>query len=267
MAPVIKFCVKNRIMIHELDSVIRQAYVEEAAREIRAAGNKVTVSRVYVMTGLHRRDVTKILVGKDINTEGASLCARVLSTWENTPQYCSKSGNPRVLSLEGDDSEFKRLVSSVSQNVGPAAVLFDLEQLKVVERTPGGLKLIRGFSVWNATPEKALHLFTREVDTLSRVAEENIFAKEETKNLCLRTEYDNISRTDIPKIRKWLFEQGVAFHRRARNYLAKYDNDVNPSPKREGGARVVLSAFSWTCLDSETEMRELGSREEKVGSR
>ena len=46
---------------------------------------------------------------------------------------------------------------------------------------------------------------------------------------------------------KWLLKQGTDLHRRAREYLASFDLDLYPDSKAaEGGARVVLGAFSWT---------------------
>lgn len=250
LRPIVRFCVRNRISIHDVDNTMRRIFVDVATKEIESMGQKPTVSRIYLMTGLHRRDVTRIVYGDDNRSEGPDLLVRVLSTWESDNNYRTKSGKPRVLSSDGEEGEFKQLVASVSQNVSPASVLLELERIGAIERTDSGVKMLQGVSFWDSVPEKALSLFARDVDTIARAAEENLYSPQETKNVYLRTEFDNISKADIPKIRKWLFDQGISFHKRARAYLAKYDNDLNPSLLREGGARVILSAFSWTNLGS-----------------
>ena len=61
-----------------------------------------------------------------------------------------------------------------------------------------------------------------------------------------RTEYDNISISDFPEIRKWLIKEGAAFHNKARGYLSQFDLDINPKPDHEGGARVTVGTFSYT---------------------
>ena len=250
LRPIVRFCLRNRISVTEVDSVLRRVFVDLATDEIEAIGQKPTVSRIYLMTGLNRRDVTRIVYGDNHSVEGPDLLVKVLSAWESNRDYCTSAGKPRLLTYDGEDSEFKQLVASVSQNVSPASVLLELERIKSVERTESGVKLLQGVGFWDTVPERALGLFARDVDTVARAAEENLYAAQETKNVYLRTEFDNISKVDIPKIRKWLYDQGIAFHKRARAYLAKYDNDLNPSVPREGGARVILSAFSWTSTDS-----------------
>ncbi|RIL12652.1 MAG: hypothetical protein DCC75_00075 [Proteobacteria bacterium] len=52
----------------------------------------------------------------------------------------------------------------------------------------------------------------------------------------------------LPAIRKWLLNQGIQLHKRARIYLSRFDRDLNPSPDK-GGARVVVGAFSWTSKE------------------
>ena len=138
----------------------------------------------------------------------------------------------------------------MNKDVNHATLLFELERLGVLKRVASGAKLIRGVNYVNKTPGKGIELLARDNDTLVQAVEENLFEAQETRNLHLRTEYDNIFREDIPKIREWLFSQGALFHKRAREYLSKFDKDINPRSEKEGGGTVVISAFSWTSKPS-----------------
>lgn len=248
--PIVRFCIRNRVPIQTAEAALRRVFVDVASREIESSGQRVTASQIFLMTGLHRRDVTRIIYGDESDGGGPDVLVRILSRWEKNPEFCNKDGTPKVLSIEGDDSEFRRLVSSVTQNISPATALSELERIKAVESLDSGIKRVKEVALFGPVPDKALALFAKDVDTVARAAEENIYFPQETKNVYLRTEYDNISRADLPKIRKWLYNHGLAFHRSARNYLSKFDNDLNPSLKREGGARVVLSAFSLASTDA-----------------
>jgi len=115
-----------------------------------------------------------------------------------------------------------------------------------VEKTLQGIKLTKEIVEYTKLPGKAYDLFARDAETLIRAGEENLESSTEgVKNLHLRTEYDNIFQEELPIIRQWLYEQGCLFHRRAREYLSKFDKDITPNQKA-GGGRVVLKSFSWT---------------------
>ena len=83
--------------------------------------------------------------------------------------------------------------------------------------------------------------------------EENIFSAPTTPNLHITTEYDNICKQDIPKLREWLLEQGTLFHEKVRRYLARFDKDANQRLyNKPGGVRVMIGSFSFT-EDTSTE--------------
>jgi hypothetical protein len=83
--------------------------------------------------------------------------------------------------------------------------------------------------------------------------------KVDPKNLHIHTEYDNVPTKDLPKIRAWLLDQGKAFHRRAREYLSRFDRDVSrtSSESDSGSGRVIVTAFSWTEV-SDTDQHSPG---------
>ena len=75
--------------------------------------------------------------------------------------------------------------------------------------------------------------------------EENIADPEENLNFHLVTEYDNVSKKAVPKIRKWLLEQGSMFQKKVSRYLSQFDQDINPDLNGDdGGVRVVCAGFS-----------------------
>lgn len=57
------------------------------------------------------------------------------------------------------------------------------------------------------------------------------------------TEYDNVCLDELPKVKEWLLKEGTKFHKKARDFISKYDLDVTPNDKKIGGGHVFLGAF------------------------
>ena len=249
LRPLAKFCIRSTLSYQELIRAAKEVFVEAADEEIRKTGHKVNVSRISAVTGLMRKDVTKIYRDKEPALEGPlSLHARLIALWCEDPRFCSGNGRPRVLSFRGEKNTFSKLVSSLSQHINPGTVLFELERGGVVERIGDGLKLKHDLFYLNTDPRQGFALLSQDIDLLINTVEENIYDANSISNLHIRTEYDNVSRKDLPKIRRWLVAAGKQFHRRARAFISKHDLDISPSAREDGpaGAKVVVSAFSFT---------------------
>ena len=64
----------------------------------------------------------------------------------------------------------------------------------------------------------------------------------------MTTRFDRIDPDKLAYIRHWLVEEGKKFHEKARKFLARYDEDLNPNigPLRGDVAEVTVSTFSHT---------------------
>lgn len=246
LRPVVRYAMRRAIGVYAILEVLKSVYVELAREAIEESPGKLNVSRLSVMTGLQRKDV-KRLATEGRKVEGPSnLVSRVVNRWEQDKRFRTAAGKPRVLAYQGENSEFEKLVKSVITDVGPAAILAELERLKLVERSSMGVRLLSGVSFYQGPPEKGLALLAHNVELLGRSVEENLFQPQSIRNLHLCTEYDNIFEESLPIIRQWLFEQGQLFHKHAREFLSQHDKDVSPNPDKKGNSRVSLVAFSWT---------------------
>lgn len=242
--PVARFCIKHSLTIKELLEAAKIAMLEIAEEELERSGEKVNVSRLSVLTGIHRRDVMRLTREGDKLDDSQNLISRILGQWEHDPRFLTSSGSPRVLSLDGEDSEFKQLVELISKDLNPGTVLFQLERTGLVERSTRGLKLLRKVQSLQNDLAGGYQLLAADVEELSLAVQENLEGHQDIPHLHARTEYDNIFVKDIPEVRAWLLKEGSAFHERARDYLSKFDKDLNPSRSDPAGSKVVVGTFS-----------------------
>ena len=246
LRPAVRYCLSSGVSAVEALDAFKTELLAAAQKEMGQKGEKATISRLSVMTGMQRREIARLQDAALDSEPFGSYSQRVLGQWEQDPRFLTKSGKPKVLSFGFDESEFTQAVRLVSKDINPAAMLAELERIGAAVRTKVGLKLVSVERSYAEDPEKAYDLLARDIETLVLSGEENLERAVTPKNLHLRTEFDNIFREDLPKIREWLLEQGSAFHKRAREFLSRYDNDINPNSRKTAGAKVVIKAFGWT---------------------
>lgn len=249
LRPAIRLALRSGILLQDLIQLAKEVYVEVAEDELLKITPKVNVSRLSVMTGVHRQDVTRIFKARESLSDIATptLLGRVIATWGQSPRYCGKNGRPRVLSFHGAGSEFWRLVQEISTTINPGTLVFELVRNGAAQKTSRGLQLVRQTVAAGMYPEKTYELLAKDIDTLTRVAEENISHQEVTNHAHYRTEYDNIILREIPAARAWIIEKCRVFHREVREYLSKYDADYTLSNvvPEEAGGRLVVCSFSY----------------------
>lgn len=245
--PLVAYCLRHAHSLRDLIAAVKINFVELAEEEMRRAGTRINVSRISVRTGVHRTDVTQIIRERVLPTgDTGSVVLRVIGQWRHDKRFSMRANKPRILSCEGPESEFHQLVNSVTMNVHPAAVLGELLRSGFARKTKRGLKLLLQMQALRSNPEEGFKLLSRDLDTLLRAGEQNLFSRPAVSNLHIRTEYDNVVLSEIENVRIWLRDEGKVFHKRAREYISQFDKDVNQSLANEaGGGYVVLGAFSW----------------------
>ena len=244
LKPVARFCVRHAHPIQDLIEAAKVALIEVAAEEMRRQHHKVNVSRMSVITGVHRRDVMRIAKEGRVTESTSGLTGRILGQWEQDPRFQTKEGKPRVLSIDGANNEFRDLVHTVSQDLNYGTILFDLERIGAVQRTARGIKLKSTALSVKADLEGSMEMISNDSEDLLRCVEENVLRAPTVPHLHARTEYDNVPPQYLPNIRSWILEEGTRFHARVREYVSQFDRDINPAIEGPGRAKIMVGAFS-----------------------
>lgn len=250
MKPIVRYCLRNALSFQDFINSAKLVFVRVAEEEIRKTTAKVNVSRLSVMTGLYRRDVTKIYREHEAPAmQQQSILSRILAQWEQDRQFCSKPGVPKALSVSGENSEFKKLVYAVSAHVNAGTILFELERLGSIKRVGDQVRLQNVYHRFEGDRSEGFKILADDLELIIQAAEENIVRKKPIRNLHLRTTFDNIYASDVPTIRRWFVDQGKQFHKRARDFLSQFDKDMNPrSGDEQAGVKVELGAYSFTSI-------------------
>lgn len=248
---VAKLCISYGLKIQEANERLKINLVRAARDQILKNEKNVSVSKIAIMCGLQRRDVNNILSKLDNSFEEAkaqnTLITKIIGQWINDEEFSTKSGKGKVINFEGADSEFAKLVRKVSKDLNSYTILEELERLKIVQRSKNKLKLnVRSFEP-KENFKNGIQILSSDISDLTGSVKENLLEEDKELNLHIRTEYDNITKSDVKDIKQWLLKKGASFHAEVRNYLSKYDKDLNPYLKsKKGSARISISSFSFT---------------------
>ena len=139
LRPLVRMLVAQGITYPFLTEMLKSVFVETAASEFTLDGRRPTDSRLTVLTGVHRKDIRRLLREPEPEPEtppGLTLGTQIVARWLGDRAYCDEMGKPLALPRtpsQGGDHSFAALVESVSKNVRPRSVLDELRRLGVVE--------------------------------------------------------------------------------------------------------------------------------------
>jgi hypothetical protein len=248
LRPLVKLWTRHGHSYQSFSAAAKELFISVAKEDLDKTKEKVNLSRLSLMTGLARSEVKRLLeLDESSPAESETMLLRVMGQWRNDKRFSRSHEHPRELTYSGEDAEFKSLCKSVSKHLNPGTVLFELERKGLIEKGPETVKLIKQVFTVQPDPAKGYEFVAKDIEYLLTTVEQNLFLKRAASNLHIRTEYDNIYRVNIPAIRRWLVDEGKAYHKSAREYLSGLDKDVAPAASQdEAGAKVVLEVFAFT---------------------
>lgn len=249
--PLVRFAVKNSLKVQDCIETLKEEFIREAKGELERRGEGASVSKISVISGIHRRDVDRLIDDSTPRKFGYDLLSKVVGTWQSSKKF-SKGGKARALSVEGKESEFFALVQSVSKNLNPYTVLFELERAEAIERKGNFVHLKRQTIEVKGDIEGGLNLLADDLDDLSEGVRRNILNENSIPNLHAKTQFDNIPPKFEAEIRRWFLERGNSLHKEAREYLSKFDSDTSGKMCGNGGRmRAAIGTFSVIDLPPE----------------
>lgn len=136
--PLVRLLIENGVTYPQLRELLKGLYVEVADESFSLNGKRPSDSRVFVLTGVHRKDV-KRLRSEDSATQPSAFAVSTLggelvAHWLGDADFQDANGRPRRLPRVSRDGEagFDRLVASVSKDVRPRVILDEWLRLGVV---------------------------------------------------------------------------------------------------------------------------------------
>ncbi|MFP6662616.1 MAG: DUF6502 family protein [Deltaproteobacteria bacterium] len=250
LRPVVRQLIRYGISYPTLDQMIRELFVEVAEHDFPLDYKKQTDSRVSVLTGLNRKEVSRLrrkarIVATQTPVED-TITTRIIGRWMGGPPYSDASGRPNALPYESaraDSPSFTRLVQDRSVDAPARSVLDELIRQDLVElRKDDKIVLQQEANIPNADLEGKLTLMASDPGELFRTIVHNV-EHPDAPWLQRKVVYDNIGSEALAELREAARATGEEFVRRANILLAAHDRDRNPQAPAGARARVALGVY------------------------
>lgn len=146
LAPLIRVLLRNGVTWSDFTEVAKEVFVQVAREDYGVQGRPTNTSRVALITGLSRREVTRVkdvLLGERPREASVpSRISQILTAWHVDPQYVGSDGRPAILPATGDGPSLATLLKQHAGDTPHGAVIKELEELGLAERSPQGFRVL-----------------------------------------------------------------------------------------------------------------------------
>ena len=129
LRPLVRLLLSRQITYPAVAALLKEIYVAVADEDFQLPEKRQTDSRVSLLTGVHRKEVSRLrgeLPPDEETPTSVSLGALILSRWVGVALFQTADGKPMPLARQPRDDDgpsFETLVQSVSKDIRPRAVL------------------------------------------------------------------------------------------------------------------------------------------------
>jgi hypothetical protein len=134
LGPLARLALAHGLTHATLDELLKQALVAQADAALDGLPPHRRVSRITTATGIHRREVSRLV---DVLREGAdqqppparSHATELFAHWRSQPAYQDADGRPAELPRQGPAPSFESLAQAITRDVHPRSLLDELQRL------------------------------------------------------------------------------------------------------------------------------------------
>ncbi len=248
LRPLVRILLRNGFSYGEFADLAKWVFVDVADREFGIQGRKQTVSRVSIITGLNRKEVSRL---KKMETPSNGFmeqqynrAARVIAAWRREENYRNpETGRPAELPLDGGQGSFSELVKRFSGDMPVRAVLDELERVGAVSVTKaGGVRLLTEAYVPGRAETGKLHILGTDVSLLLETIDHNLHMPDAPR-FQRKVLYDNLPEEVIPRFREMSARKSQELLEAFDRYLAQHDRDANPRAEGAGRATAGVGIY------------------------
>ena len=221
--PLVKMLLRNGVTAQAFQEVTRKVFVDVADAEFRIDGKAQTLARVSVLTGLNRKEVSRLHKLDNVTNEDKAWwnrAGKVMDGWLTDRDFHTSAGFPLDLPFAGATPSFSDLVKRYSGDMYPRSVADELLRLGVINEHEGVLSMAKRGYVPGSDPSTLIDGMGVDVAEMIETIDHNIQNREDPRlqykvvadNLpdhhieAFRAYSRKVSLDAIDNIRQWLIE-------------------------------------------------------------
>ena len=231
--PLIRLLIEKGITFPQFRELMKTLYVEVATEDFSLDDKKPSDSRVFVLTGVHRKDIKRIRQQGEQETSSitssASLSGEIIARWNSMAEFLDDKDKPRPLLKSGKDNTagFEQLVSSVNKDVRSRVILEEWLRLNIVRMKGDYVVLNKSAFVTNKEFKEMAYYLGHHVHDHLASCVNNIMAEDEPM-LERSVYYASLTEASVNKLNVIANKKGNELLQHLNKQAIKlYDADKN----------------------------------------
>jgi hypothetical protein len=254
--PLIRLLIEKGITFPQFRELMKTIYVEVATEDFSLDDKKPSDSRVFVLTGVHRKDIKRIRQQGEQEastiTSSASLSGEIIARWNSMADFLDDKDKPRPLLKSGKDNTagFEQLVSSVNKDVRSRVILEEWLRLNIVRMKGDYVVLNKSAFVTNKEFKEMAYYLGHHVHDHLASCVNNIMAEDEPM-LERSVYYSSLTEASVNKLNIIANKKGNELLQHLNKQAIKlYDADKN---KADAIHRMRLGVY-WYQAQHDTNL-------------
>jgi hypothetical protein len=135
MRPFADLLVSIGVKYGDAQELLKETFVHAAADQVAEQDGARSISVVSVVSGVHRREVKRLLGrSTQMQKSAPSVASQIFAQWTTNKRYIDQHGNPIPLPRRASDDGpcFDELVSLVNKDVHARSILDELLRIKLI---------------------------------------------------------------------------------------------------------------------------------------
>lgn len=248
LRPVVRMLLRSGVTWREAAQACKAVFVEIATEDYGLHGRPTSISRVAILTGLGRREVSRMRRQSAVEEPGElvrmNAATRVLTAWHLDPEFVSPSGEPRVLSFAGDSDSFTALASRYCGDIAAVTMLHELSRVGAIEElSDGRLRVLKRYYMPVVVDPTAILQAGSMLNDLGNTAHYNLVRPSTATSRFLgRATNTRIRVADAADFRAFIEAEGQALLERADAWLEQRAV-AEGSPRAQRVRRLGIGIF------------------------
>jgi hypothetical protein len=250
LRPIVRLLLRNGVTWNEFAEIGKQVFVEVARSDYGIAGRPTNTARVALMTGLSRREVTRVKTTptEQGEPEPTNRISQILTAWHVDPDFLGNDGRPAVLALTGDGASIATLLKRYAGDMPHTAVLKELKQLGLVEDAAGALRVTARDYIRSAADPDLMRQASVALHDHAATIDHNVDTNREGPARFERmATNDSLPRRHVRAFHELVAAEGQAFLERIDAWLSAHastpDERAGASTTRYRAVRAGVGVF------------------------
>jgi hypothetical protein len=245
LTPLAELAIARGLRHGDVDEVLRVAFIEAALAAHPEVAPQRAVSRVSTATGLHRREVTRLIQHKPLPLAKGSPATQVFTRWLSDPAWRVNGHAVPWLPRIGTNS-FETLAQSVTKDVHPRSLLEELCRLGLarVDEARDRVERLRDRVTLAGDEPRRLGFLASNVSDHLRASVANVLAVDAPPHLEQAVFADELSHESVQRLTPLVREQWQQVLRTLAPEMQKLI-DEDQAHQRMQDQRVRVGLYSY----------------------